>query len=1751
MKIKDIISVPDVETVIQLTKVIDETDKTKLATLVKTFVVTDDIFKNFNKLFQPIIKNEGAGYFLKGSYGSGKSHFLSVISLLFKYHDMWDFIIKQNNSLSDIKSELLHKKYFVVNVPMLLYREEEKLEQALLKSIEMELSKQDININLSDAKKIVDDFFQYTSTSVQKNFKEYLASINVNDFEKVSIEQQASIIKKFIFYSNIPFTFTYNRATVFDQFIQLVRNYNYTGIIILVDELSEFLSSKHSNSALDEDIRFLQFLGEFTANNPIWIVCAIQEEIKDISHISNKIFTKIKDRYKNRLELTNLHIEELIDKRLIIKNKEKKEILQKLYNRIISHFQFLKLDFRRFYALYPLINPTIVLLQSITNIFSKQRGIVDFIHYQIKGDEKRGIKGILDEDYSTLITPDKIFDHFEHNIQEFIDTNPYYEKVYKYYRQNIPTIFRSKDEQTLALRLIKILILLQIAPSISPQSVKSLTHMLMCVYSDTESMLNYEYIYNNIIKLFINKMDYVTEQQKESFLENVISINISININQILNNKFNLHNSRLEGKENLIIENILKLTPIKFLDTENWLDNIVEKKAIFQNTQRIGYVIIDNLKKFDSNTLDEYYNKVKKDDKDFFIIIGMPDTTDVYARIKNIFRSYDNKKQKIFLIWCPETLTEEEFSISRQAYVYNKLLEEYDKDSSSQAKQIKKTVKNKLEVLLTNAQTIFSEKYINGKLIVYEEEITANFKIIGKNKDEIIETLGDTILKKRYPLHHEIKPDTSYYNIIQITNCVKTFFHSGEISSTEVDINGIRNIVDGILLPLRLIQKKERKYFLKPMPEKSKFLLEYLSYLTKEGKNFTELYQTFRENEYGITRILFLLVTIALSAAGMIVAKKNNRTVPFDKINLSDLDSIDTLFPGEIIDSDVRDKISQIDFVKENFKDGVVTLYSQNKVWDEIVDLKKNVYPKFVDMESNLKTYENYSFFKNSDVIKKIQNKLKYCIDIFNSIKTSYNSKEGLEQFINSIDNINYLNEAFFYINNCISFFQNNINSYLLFVNYLKNVIIPAEYTELKQLKDELQNELSNFNSVLNSNFNDIQNQFYSFQEKYINVYIEEHKKYYEDIPFDKIIDLRKRDTYILLDRLSKLKYISIDNDILNIEKRINFYIQKRCKSVNIEKLKGTATPQCDCGYILGAKPFIIDIDEILKLLKKGILEYITELQNEEYIEKLSLHITGLRQINKKVVADSIEKLLKINVDTDFNKLLVQLKSLITLEVIDEINKAFEGETVVIKRDINKFIDKIVNKNMSKNKLYKLFNDWITDFGKVKVDDNTFIDIYDLKNLDMPDTLKERLKKIFETEDFASSLKLLLLVNWFISHKLEIEKNILFLTGTKLKQNTITELIEIYNENKDNIMPDKFNTDNEIDKLIDILNLDERSFDEMIILLNEENIFSRVKVEIARRMINNIIDEKIGSDWIKINESANLLPEINENIRYISILNDINQHIESNIKFKDLLDWVNNIYKEHLSRVDFLITKFSKFSNRFEIISSEKFNNFRRNLEKSVKKQEEIFTELFKKEKELPTPANWHKKIENGGVVFIFDGMRCDLWRYFKEILMEYNIEVKKEEYMFAIPPTETLRQRYALFNGEYKDGATEEGANTPVIFGDRSVWINCAEYEYKKEIIEEKARDKNIVILGINFIDDKMHNEKFDLATFYDELTLIFKEKVIELFKLFTGKKVHIIADHGFISQPNWHRKGEYRFIHGSDSPYEVIIPDVMLKIP
>ncbi|MCI0653637.1 MAG: DUF6079 family protein [Methylococcaceae bacterium] len=237
------------------------------------------------------------------------------------------------------------------------------------------------------------------------------------------------------------------------------------GLVLVLDEVSEFLRSKDDDRSFTEDIRFLQFLGEWAQNHRLWIVAAIQEAIEHTGELEYSLYRKIKDRYPLRLLLTPTHVHALIADSILEKKPGYEQDVGNLLGEIRASFPGIQLDYELFKKVYPLHPATLDLLDEVRDRFSQARGIVDFTVKRLGGDAERGIPAFLDQPWGSLLSPDVIVDHFSDLFELQPEFMPLAQQVLPWYRKNLPEIFENPGLRNLAGRVLKLLILVYLSPA--------------------------------------------------------------------------------------------------------------------------------------------------------------------------------------------------------------------------------------------------------------------------------------------------------------------------------------------------------------------------------------------------------------------------------------------------------------------------------------------------------------------------------------------------------------------------------------------------------------------------------------------------------------------------------------------------------------------------------------------------------------------------------------------------------------------------------------------------------------------------------------------------------------------------------------------------------------------------------------------------------------------------------------------------------------------------------------------------------------------------------------------------------------------------------------------------------------------------------------------------------------------------------------------------------------------------------------
>ena len=345
MLIKDIFERPidrNIDTVI----VAGQNREEKIFQELDEYVVTDELlghFKEFFEIYSNSIENptNDIGVWISGFYGSGKSHFLKILSYLL------------------INKEIMGKKpidYFVGEK-----FDDESLIENLNKSLNVKNDVVLFNVasKASPRDTIIDVFFKvfndlrgYSNKFI--NIEKALDEENKFEefkqvFEKYEGKSWESKRQNLVKYENFKRSLIevgFTRAEDFNLLINKkdydftpenlakeVNEYcekNNTHILFFIDEIGQFIS-EYSDLMLE-----LQSIVEELAkecNGKAWVIVTSQDTLLNMTNIKDHDFSKIQARFNTHLPLSSSKDDEIIKKRLLEKNDEGKKTLENDFER--------------------------------------------------------------------------------------------------------------------------------------------------------------------------------------------------------------------------------------------------------------------------------------------------------------------------------------------------------------------------------------------------------------------------------------------------------------------------------------------------------------------------------------------------------------------------------------------------------------------------------------------------------------------------------------------------------------------------------------------------------------------------------------------------------------------------------------------------------------------------------------------------------------------------------------------------------------------------------------------------------------------------------------------------------------------------------------------------------------------------------------------------------------------------------------------------------------------------------------------------------------------------------------------------------------------------------------------------------------------------------------------------------------------------------------------------------------------------
>ena len=300
MKYRDIIQFESLNEVVKFNRLSDEEYRKNT---VSSYVFSD----TYEKIIIPeICKNldytagyETFGLQIVGTYGTGKSHLMSLISLIAENVDY----------LRLVKSEKAAKVLGVI--------------AGKYKIVRFELGS-------------TDELWNLVCHQIDLKFKEWRITHSIADDKE-------------------PDMYKHKLSRMMAMFEQAHPD---KGLMIVIDEMLSYLKGRSGNDKLNRDLAVIQALGELCDHSKFRMVFGVQELIYTAPafQFASQMLNQVSQRYR-QIEITKQDVQYVTEQRILKKTPDQKVVIRKHLSKFTEFFTDMHANLDEYVNLYP-VNPS-------------------------------------------------------------------------------------------------------------------------------------------------------------------------------------------------------------------------------------------------------------------------------------------------------------------------------------------------------------------------------------------------------------------------------------------------------------------------------------------------------------------------------------------------------------------------------------------------------------------------------------------------------------------------------------------------------------------------------------------------------------------------------------------------------------------------------------------------------------------------------------------------------------------------------------------------------------------------------------------------------------------------------------------------------------------------------------------------------------------------------------------------------------------------------------------------------------------------------------------------------------------------------------------------------------------------------------------------------------------------------------------------------------------------------------------------
>jgi hypothetical protein len=1184
--------------------------------IASSFVFTPEVFSHFSVLAEALASGKGRGYFLQGDFGSGKSHFLAALRAWVSGSPGAAELARRHAGLGRLAET--GARFLPAAVSLVDRRASSDLESIVLEAVAGELGA---------------DPAEWRSES---------------------------------------------RLDTFTRMLSAARAAGRSGVVLLIDELSEFLRSKPSPQALNEDARTLQLLGEMADGGPLWIVAAVQESIERTGDLSQAIVRKIKDRFPVKLALSTLHIKALISERLVRLKPGAEEALLRIHERLRGQFPGFRTSFEEFRAVYPVHPKTISLLEGLGGLFSQHRGIVDFVHSRIAGDADRGIPSILAQPASRLLAPDSIYDHFSQRLAEFSAFHIYPRHVVPHLDEVIERTLAGPEDRALCRRVVRMLVLHRVHPTAALPSVAELAELASCSLDAHSPELNARFLAEAVLdpvaaaSRFLSraadpggdplKATYriVTEDDPAKLLAARIS---------------RMASEPAADDSRLLREPLMRLSESDAWPGRSLLAEGMRRAVTWRASERKACIFF--LSPGEEEAARERIGRECEGDADFAVVftVGKTAFTAEHAAVWEIPVPQNQEALRGFLA----------------SLLVASGLRPGNPAEAPLISEAQEQVNRRQAAACQAAMDAFYQGAFTDPALRVEASVRQLRRF-----DRLLESAAEGVLEKRYPRFREVAPNRFPASARMYQQLLEEFVAPGSLSLNEARARSLGPAIDGLAFPLGLVEIKRSAYHFAPNISEHALLVFLFSLLHPASPTpMAEVLTRLQRDAFGLPRDTALFLVASLAAGGLIGVRRSGRSIPLEQIGLQTVEKADEVLPGELIGSvDRATLLGECAFLLPSTAGEAFGLRRQRDAWKEAVKLRDSASGLIEEVRQRLKGVREFSAFSAFD-FKGFEAKLAGLETVAGEIKTSLGAKEGLERFLAAWRGTGLTAEDVELLRGLGRFLSRGAEQFVFISHYLRHPAVERAASlepELSALRHEIDAIIGDPAArVLPDGGEKLSALFMHFRERYAAVYAGLHTEFHRAREPAKLSRqaARAAGAVRLLASIDSLdRPAGLERFLESLRPRV----AAGCDRHVSEELLRAAV--CGCGFQPGDAPAVERTGSPEEGIGEALASFIEALASPRVREAVAARAFALQDADPGAAKRLGELAASLARKTVSPAALVDL---LDASLCHEIGRALAGRVPIVHLGLDRLARKVAGRRLPADRIEAMVREWIAE----------------------------------------------------------------------------------------------------------------------------------------------------------------------------------------------------------------------------------------------------------------------------------------------------------------------------------------------------------------------------------------------------------------------------------------------------------------------